>query len=290
MNSDNLKRREKLIGDYLKLLNIKVENREIILQKENITFHFHLFQRSIETYLSECSQCTLDCNKSLELYLEAPPALDLDVTELESEDLVLLAQIKKIAEDLLPLSIEDIQERIKRRLHVLNFGLIGFDQVGKTTLFELLPGKPKKVGELLNTYIKEITSFPPLKVKVYDYGNPLMENLASNSPAPLLLEKLRHFYMFIIVTDSSAQDIMAIKQFLIPKLKKMSPYAAFIVLANKQDLPNRLSTSLIETILGERTYPISAISPESKDFFNNLINEIILLRQDQMREFKCPFL
>lgn len=290
MNSDNLKRREKLIGDYLKLLNIKVENREVILQKENITFHFHLFQRSIETYLSECSQCTLDCNKSLELYLEAPPALDLDVTELESEDLVLLAQIKKIAEDLLPLSIEDIQERIKRRLHVLNFGLIGFDQVGKTTLFELLPGKPKKVGELLNTYIKEITSFPPLKVKVYDYGNPLMENLASNSPAPLLLEKLRHFYMFIIVTDSSAQDIMAIKQFLIPKLKKMSPYAAFIVLANKQDLPNRLSTSLIETILGERTYPISAISPESKDFFNNLINEIILLRQDQMREFKCPFL
>jgi len=290
VNSDNLKRREKLIGDYLKLLNIKVENREVILQKENITFHFHLFQRSIETYLSECSQCTLDCNKSLELYLEAPPALDLDVTELESEDLVLLAQIKKIAEDLLPLSIEDIQERIKRRLHVLNFGLIGFDQVGKTTLFELLPGKPKKVGELLNTYIKEITSFPPLKVKVYDYGNPLMENLASNSPAPLLLEKLRHFYMFIIVTDSSAQDIMAIKQFLIPKLKKMSPYAAFIVLANKQDLPNRLSTSLIETILGERTYPISAISPESKDFFNNLINEIILLRQDQMREFKCPFL
>jgi GTPase SAR1 family protein len=290
VNSDNLKRREKLIGDYLKLLNIKVENREVILQKENITFHFHLFQRSIETYLSECSQCTLDCNKSLELYLEAPPALDLDVTELESEDLVLLAQIKKIAEDLLPLSIEDIQERIKRRLHVLNFGLIGFDQVGKTTLFELLPGKPKKVGELLNTYTKEITSFPPLKVKVYDYGNPLMENLASNSPAPLLLEKLRRFYMFIIVSDSSAQDIMAIKQFLIPKLKKMSPYAAFIVLANKQDLPNRLSTSLIETILGERTYPISAIKLESKDFFNNLINEIILLRQDQIREFKCPFL
>lgn len=290
MNSENLKRREKLIRDYLKSLDIKTENREVLLQKERITFRFHLFQRSIEILLSECSQCTLDCNKSLELYLETPPALDIDITELESEDLVLLAQIKDIAEDNLPLSNEEIQERIRRRLHVLNFGLIGFDQVGKTTLFELLPGKPKKVGELLNTFTKEITSFPPLKVKVYDYGNHLMENLASNSPAPLLLEKLRHFYMFIIVTDSSAQNIMATKRFLIPKLKKMSPYAAFIVLANKQDLPNRLSTPLIETILGERTYPISAIKPESLDFFNNLFNEIILLRQDQMREFKCPFL
>ncbi|MDD1776718.1 MAG: hypothetical protein LUQ65_01010, partial [Candidatus Helarchaeota archaeon] len=95
---------------------------------------------------------------------------------------------------------------------------------------------------------------------------------------------------YIIVTDSSAQNIIATKRVLIPKLKKISPYAAFIVLANKQDLPNRLSASLIETILGERTYPISAIKPESSDFFNKLLNEIILLRQDQMREFKCPFL
>ena len=261
-----------------------------MLKKERIALCFHLFQRSIDICLSECFKCALDCNKSMELYLEKPPALDIDVTELESEDLVLLAQIKDIAEDILPFNSEDIQERIQRRLHVLNFGLIGFDQVGKTTLFELLPGTPKKVGELLNTYTKEITSFLPLKVRVYDYGNPPMENLASNAPVPLLLEKLKHFYLFIIVTDSSAQNVMATKRFLIPKLKKISPYAAFIVLANKQDLLNRLSVSLVETILGERTYPISAINPESRDFFNNLLNETILLRQEQMREFNCPFL
>ena len=290
VNSNNLKKREKVIREYLKSLDIKVDNREIIIQKEKILFRFYMFQRIIDIFLSECFQCPLDCKKSLEFYLENPQSHGPDQTDLEEEDNLLLAQIKDIAEDIFPFTYEEIQERIKRTLYVLNFGLIGFDQVGKTTLFEMLPGKSKKVGQLLNTYNKEITSFLPLKVRIYDFGNSIIENLASDSPAPLLLERLKQFYLFIIVTDSSPQNITATKHFLLPKLKRVAPYAAFIVVANKQDLPGRLSTDLIEKILGSRTYPLCATNPESNDFFNKLLNEIILLRQDQLQEFNCPFL
>lgn len=289
MNIKNLKKREKIIREYLRSLDINVEDRNITIQKEKLSFLFHMFQKYTDIFLSECLQCPLDCAKSLEFHLENSELHGPDHTELEEEDILLLAQIKDILEDNYPFSCEEIQDRIKRILHVLNFGFIGFDQVGKSTLFEMIPGKPKKVGQFLNTYTKEITSFPPFKVRIYDFGNSIIENLASNSPAPLLLERLKQFYLFIIVTDSSPQNTTATKHFL-PKLKKVAPYAAFIVIANKQDLPNRLSTGLIEKILGARTYPLSAINPESKDFFNNLLNEIILLRQEQLLEFNCPFL
>jgi hypothetical protein len=290
MNSNNLKKREKRIHEYLKSLDIKDKNKEIIIQKENITFRFYMFQRNVDIFLSDCFQCLLDCKKSLEFYLENSRLQGPDQTDLEAEDILLLAQIKDILEDNFPFSSEEIQDRIKRTPHVLNFGLIGFDQVGKSTLFEMIPGKPKKVGQLLNTYTKEITSFPPLKVRLYDFGNVIIENLASNSPAPLLLERLKQFYLFIIVTDSSPQNITATKHSLLPKLKKVAPYAAFLVIANKQDLPSRLSIDLIEKILDARTYPLCAINPESKDFFNKLLNEVILLRQEQLQEFNCPFL
>jgi hypothetical protein len=138
--------------------------------------------------------------------------------------------------------------------------------------------------------MKEIVSFAPLLIKVYDYGKEIMENLASKSPAPLLLDNLRNFYLFIIVTDSTPQNVSATKNQILPKLKKVSPFAAKIVTANKSDQPNRLSADLIETILGERTYPLSALNPDSTDFFNKLLNEIILLRQEQMQEYNCPFL
>jgi len=287
--SNNLNKREKLIREYLKSFDIKVGDREILIQKGNITFRFYMFQRNVDIFLSKCFQCPLDCKKSLEFYLENSRLKGPDQTELEEEDILLLAQIKDISEDNFPFSREEIQDRIKRVLHGLNFGLIGFDQVGKTTLFEMIPGKPKKVLQLLNTYTKEITSFPPLKVRIYDFGNPVIENLALN-PAPLLSERLKQFYLFIIVTDSSPQNITAIKHLLLPKLKRVAPYAAFLTIANKQDLPNRLSTDLIEKILCTHTYPLCAIAPESKDFFINLLNEIILLRQEQLQEFNCPFL
>lgn len=287
----NYEKRQKILNDYLKTLNdIEVNDRNIIVLKEELVFQFHMFQTNIDVFLSECFQCPLDCNKLIELYLGKADLEGENITELEKEDLVLLAHIKDVTNDQLPLDKETIQVKLKRKIFILNFGLIGFDQVGKTTLFEMLSGKSKKVEDLINTHKKEITAFPPLIINLFDYGGAVMENLSSNSPAPFLLEKLRNFYLYIVVTDSTPQNVTATKQMIIPKLKKLSPYAAIIIIANKQDESGRLSPDLIEKIIGERTYPLSAINRVSKDLFNKLLNEIILLRREQIQEYECPFL
>ena len=279
------------MNDYFKTLkDIEVKDRTIVIPKENLVFQFHMFQTNFDVCLTECFQCPLDCNKSIEIYLGKARLEGENVSDLEKEDLLLLSQIKDILNDNLPVECESLQLKLQRKIHVLNFALIGFDQVGKSTLFEMIPGKPKKIVHLLHSYKKENTLFSPLKINIYDYGKEIMENLASKSPAPLLFETLRNFYLFIVVTDSTPQNVTVTKQKILPKLKKASPFAAIIVIANKQDQPNRLSADLIEKILGERTYPLSATNPESKEFFLKLINEVILLRQEQMQEYNCIFL
>ncbi len=279
------------MNKFLKTLNdIEVKDREIIIQKEGFVFQFHMFQINIVVSLKECFHCPLDCNKFMELYFARVNLENENITELEEEDLLFLAQIKNISNNQLPLERESLQLKLKSKIFVLNFGLIGIDQVGKTTLFEIIPGKPMRIEYLINTYKKEIKGFPPFKIYLYDYGTPVMENLASTSPAPLLNEKLKNFYLYIVVTDSTPQNVTTTKQQILPKLKKLSPHAAIIIIANKQDQSGRLSPDLVQTILGERTYPLSALNPENKHFFKKLLNEIILLRIEQLKEYKCPFL
>ena len=291
MSIYNFQKRQELLIKYLQTLNdTEVTDRKIIIRKDKLIFQFHMFQTNIQVFLPECFECPLDCNKYFEFYLGKAQLNGENNTELQKEDRLLLAHVRDILEDKLPLESDSIQNKLRHKIFLLNFAFVGFDQVGKTTLFELFSGKVSKISDLLNTYKKEIVSFLPLKINIYDYGGEIMDNLASKSPAPLLTDKLRNFYLYIIVTDSSPQNVTATKQKLLPKLKKLSPYAAVIVIANKQDLPKRLSAQLIENILGERTYPLTAIDHESNDFFMNLINEIILLRREQMQEYNCPFL
>ncbi|MHA1132218.1 MAG: ADP-ribosylation factor-like protein, partial [Candidatus Helarchaeota archaeon] len=284
MSIQNSEKRQKLMTKFLKNLGVKVDGRRIVIQRNDFVFEFHMFQTNITVFLPQCFDCPLDCTKYIELYLGETPHPRIEIpAKLEPADLLLLAQVKDILANNYPLDTEVLKTKIKRRLHILKFGLIGFDQVGKSTLFESIPGTPKRVENLIQTYTKEITSFPPLKIKLYDYGTHIMENLISKSPAPLLLEHLRNFYLYIIVTDSSSQNVLGIKTHILPKLKRLSPYAAFIVVANKQDLPNRISPQLIEKILGMQTYPFSAHGPESQEILTKLINDIILLRIGQMR-------
>ena len=290
MSIQNAKKRQRLISQFLRKLNVDVEDRNVIIRKEDLVFRFHMFQTNIEVSLPECFQCPLDCNKFVELYLGKTELEGENISDLEKEDLLLLAHIKDIVNDNFPVENEVLISKIKRKIHVLNFGLIGYDQVGKTTLFEMIPGKPRKVENLIQTYMKEIHTFSPLFIRVYDYGTQIMENLTSKSPAPLLLQKLKHYYLYIVVTDSSSQDVMAIKSNILPKLKRLSPYAAIMVIANKQDQPDRISAQLIQKILDTRAYPVSALKPDSEEFFNKLLNEVIILRQEQMREYNCPFL
>jgi len=291
VNLYNFEKRQKLLTKYLQTIeNIKVQNREITFQKGFLIFQFHMFQTNIVISLSQCFQCPIDCNKFIEVYLEETNLPEELPSELTKEDLLLLAQIKKIQHDQFPFNFERVQNRLHNQIFLLNFAFIGFDQVGKTTLFEIVPGAPIKVDTLINTYRKEILSFPPLRINLYDFGKEVMENLASPSPAPLLLSTLRNFYLYIIVTDSTPRNTTLTKQMFLPKLKKLSPYAAFMIIANKQDLPHALSVELIENIFQERTFSLSALDPSKKDFFLNLLHEIILLRKEQMEEYHCPFL
>lgn len=285
------KKRQQLMTKYLELYpELEIKDTSIICRKDPFIFKFHFFQTNIEIYLVKCYHCPLDCNKRLEVFINSTELEDFSHIELEHEDMLLLAQIKAIVNDQFPIDRHILLKKLKRRVLILNFGLIGCDQVGKTTLFEIIPGKIKPAEDLIQSNKKEINSFPPLKVNLFDYSATIMANLASSSPAPLLRDKLRDFYLYIIVTDSSPQNVATTNQLLIPKLQKLSPYAAIIIIANKQDLPQHLSTEIIERIFGKRTYPLTALSQEAEENFLKILNEIILLRREQMQEYNCPFL
>ena len=287
------------LENYLKELGIATKKQKAIIPFDNLIFELPFYGNLVDVYFKDCFNCSVDCfkklttnfkeeiNKQVKKILKKKHAL----LDLSDEDVIFLTKVTiLLKEPKKILDLEHIKENLITNLQKLRFVLIGLDEVGKSTIFESFPGEIVEYDSMVETLLKDNFSFSPLVIEVMDLGNSVIENIISDSVAPLIKKELAKTYMFIVVTDSKSRNVITTKQKIVSKLPEINPFALIICIANKQDLKNALKFDTIENILNIRTYPLTAIDSNSYEDFMKIIWETVLLRIEQMKENNCPML
>ncbi|MFX1315815.1 MAG: nitrilase-related carbon-nitrogen hydrolase [Promethearchaeota archaeon] len=153
--------------------------------------------------------------------------------------------------------------------------LTGEDDVGKTTIMDLLPGETIiEIDDNLNEIIrKPINLFDLKEIKKCIIQEIHMEELILNSIVyKNLLESVD---IILIVTNSAASNLGRTKNLYL-KLKPKVNKADFYVLANFQDLKDvAFDPEKIEETFGIKTYGFTAIKEDSKSKIIFIIKDLL---------------
>jgi ADP-ribosylation factor protein 1 len=186
-------------------------------------------------------------------------------------------QVRSIAAD--DKSLEEIGDRVLKKqvevieapsgkssvagdeeAQVVKLTLAGYGAVGKTTIFKLLKGvaAPAAYFPTIGANVdREDILIRNSRIRVWDLAG--QEQYHRTWPI-----FLRNSKLVLLVTDSSRTNVEKSKN-LLNLVKTIEPKATIIGIANKQDLPNRLSPQEIESILGVKSYGLVAIDTAYKE-------------------------
>ena len=163
--------------------------------------------------------------------------------------------------------IEDIDNIV---LGPLKVSILGYAGVGKTTLTKLIVGQDVNL-EYVPTITADIARFDKLgsrTIVLWDFAGQIQFTDLWNS----LLKGTR---IVILVTNSTYNNVLATRKILDDYLKKKFEEIVVIAMANKQDLPNRLTTKFVEKILKVPTFGMVAINPDYRVIIHEILREII---------------
>jgi small GTP-binding protein len=180
-------------------------------------------------------------------------------------------QVRSIAAD--DKSLEEIGDRVLKRqvevieapsgkpstageeeTQIIKLTLAGYGAVGKTTIFKLLKGvaAPAAYFPTIGANVdREDILIRNARIRVWDLAG--QEQYHRTWPI-----FLRNSKLVLLVTDSSRTNVERSKN-LMNLVRTIEPKATIIGIANKQDLPARLSPQEIESILGVKSYGLVAI-------------------------------
>lgn len=79
----------------------------------------------------------------------------------------------------------------------------------------------------------------------------------------------------ILVLDSTPDNLREMREIIYPRIRQLAPYARYVAIANKQDLPNAIPPAIIEEQLGIPTYGMIAIHPEAREKLLSILERII---------------
>jgi small GTP-binding protein len=153
----------------------------------------------------------------------------------------------------------------------LKIALVGEGGVGKTTTLYLLMGKqpPKQYIPTiaLNMEVVEGIGFANYSLVIWDFAG--QERF----------RKLWKFYfkgadIVILVTDSTLRNVIVSKD-LYAMIRRDAPNVPIVIVANKQDLPNAMDSSIIEKLVGAETHPMIAIDLSYRNKLLKVLLEIV---------------
>lgn len=155
----------------------------------------------------------------------------------------------------------------------IKISILGYASVGKTTITQLIVGKDVNL-EYVPTITADIARFDQLgtrEVVLWDFAGQIQYTTLWNS-------LLRGTKIVLLVTNSTYQNVLATKKILDEYISKNKDEIKVIGIANKQDLPNRLTPHFVEKILKVPTYSMVAINPDFRivilEILRDLIDEI----------------
>jgi small GTP-binding protein len=149
---------------------------------------------------------------------------------------------------------------------IVKLTLAGYGAVGKTTIFKLLKGvaAPAAYFPTIGANVdREDILIRNSRIRVWDLAG--QEQYHRTWPI-----FLRNSKLVLLVTDSSRTNVERSKN-LINLVKTIEPKAVIIGIANKQDLPNRLSPQEIESILGVKSYGLVAIDTAYREKITDVV-------------------
>jgi small GTP-binding protein len=151
---------------------------------------------------------------------------------------------------------------------IIKMTLAGYGAVGKTTIFKLLKGvaAPAAYFPTIGANVdREDILIKNMRIRVWDLAG--QEQYHRTWPI-----FLRNSKLVLLVTDSSKVNVERSKN-LINLVKTIEPKAFIIGIANKQDLPDRISPHETEAILGVKSYGLVAIDTSYRDKIVDVIEK-----------------
>jgi GTPase involved in cell partitioning and DNA repair len=151
----------------------------------------------------------------------------------------------------------------------VDIALIGEPKVGNTTIVELIDKDAKSQG---TTY----------KIETETISYTIWE-LQTSSSEPQRLEIFSTSFLnqsspfnryVLLVSDSSEEDVNTIT-YSVPFLRNMFPNTRLAIIANKQDLKDRLSRRRIEKMTNLPTLELSAIHQTQRERLLNFISYLL---------------
>lgn len=153
----------------------------------------------------------------------------------------------------------------------IKISIIGYGGVGKSTIMKLIAGKEINL-EYIPTIAADIATNnildPKRSVVFWDFAGQLQFTSLWKS----LLKGTR---LILLITDSTYQNISSSKKIISDLVQKYFENTKIVIIANKQDLPNRLTPKFIEKILGFTTYGMISINPQYRVKISEILKKNI---------------